>query len=135
MPDIPYLVRNEYYLEPLPRSILFATSGGQGSFSYSDTKVYGPRQQPQIYTAYTDWYRLSQISSQDRQLIVDPISGLLTYADGDVLSLSRTNLGSKGLIIPGSGGSAKAPGKRFFGSRAIGYNPNGLVLIRLIKIT
>lgn len=38
------------------------------------------------------------------------------------------------LIVPGSGGGARAPGKRYYGSRAIGFKPEGLVLLRLMKL-
>ena len=119
MADIPYAVLNEVYRRPAPRPFLPATPGGQGSFSYSDTKVYGPRQLPQMYTAWLQWY--------------DSVTGL-PQVNPTTGELIRQPLGSKGLIIPGTGGSAKAPGRRYFGSRAIGFNPNGLVLIRLIKV-
>src|ERR1044072_3008737 len=96
---------------PTVRSDLLATAGGQGAFSYLDTKVYGPRQQRQSYNEIV-WD-------------IDPSTGA---------AIARGTVGTGKLIVPGTGGSAKAPGKRYFGSRAIGYNPNGLVLIRLIKI-
>lgn len=115
MADIPYLVRNEYYLNPKERPELPSTGGGQGSFSFQDTKVYGPRQQRQYYTAY-------------------PVFRAYNNQFGDIRVENFPVSGRPMLIIPGTGGSAKAPGKRYFGSRAIGFNPNGLVLIRLIKI-
>lgn len=112
MADIPFAVKNEYYADPAPRPLIVATAGGQGAFSYLDTKVYGPRQQRQMYQGYRQWY--------------DDVTGV---------PLDTVQpLGPKGLILPGTGGSAKAPGKRYFGSRAVGFSPNGLVLIRLIKI-
>lgn len=97
---------------PSVRPEVQATDGGQGSFSYQDTKVYGPRQQRQIYLQPRFTY--------------DPVTGV---------AIASAPVSTNALIVPGTGGSAKAPGKRYFGSRAIGYNPNGLVLIRLLKIT
>lgn len=144
MPDIPYQVIHPYYDtrlhvyrndRPLPRPLLPATSGGQGSFSYLDTKVYGPRQQRQMYQAYYDWYKGIHESYIGKPIVVNPLTGYLEYDDGGDIQLPyRQFLGPAGLIIPGTGGSAKAPGKRYFGSRAIGFKPEGLVLIRLIKI-
>jgi|tagenome__1003787_1003787.scaffolds.fasta_scaffold18518601_1 hypothetical protein len=82
-----------------PVADLTATAGGQGSFSYADTKVFGPRQQRQAW-------------AQTPSGIIVPTS----------------------LIYPGTGGGAKAPGRRYYGSRAVGFNPNGLVLLRLMKL-
>lgn len=114
MPDELFVVRNETYLDPQVRSEKLATAGGQGSFSYLDTKVYGPRQQ--------------------RQLYVVRAVGWSGSVDGDEPRYDQQVEGAPKFLIPGTGGSAKAPGRRYFGSRAIGFNPNGLVLIRLIKI-
>jgi|SRR3954447_2239869 hypothetical protein len=123
MADIPYLFRsplNPYTInDPAVRPELPATAGGQGSFSYLDTKVYGPRQQRQLY----DMYRKAWVYTHSSQNRTDG-----AFVENVPISPPL------GFIIPGTGGSAKAPGGRYFGSRAIGYSPNGLVLIRLIKI-
>lgn len=96
---------------PTVRPDMPASAGGQGAFSYLDTKVYGPRQQRQPFTRTV--YVYNRVTGQP--------------------DLSQSIPTGK-LIIPGTGGSAKAPGRRYFGSRAIGFKPEGLVLIRLIKI-
>lgn len=77
-----------------------ATAGGRGSFSYVDTKVYGPQQGP------SQW----------------------------VMTRNGVLVPSGSSIVPGTGGGARAPGKRYYGSRAIGFKPDGLVLIRLMKL-
>lgn len=99
------------YAGSTPRPELEATSGGRGSFSYADTKVYGPRQSSQYWiTARRAW---------------DPLTGLL---------ISELLVPTTKLIVPGTGGGAKAPGKRNYGSQAVGFKPQGLVLIRLLKL-
>lgn len=103
MADIPYVTT--------PRPELQATGGGQGSFSYADTKVYGPRQPRQPY------YNVQR-----------------TYDTATGLILSELIIPTSVFVIPGSGGGAKAPGKRYYGSRATGFKPQGLVLLRLMKL-
>ena len=125
MADIPYVFRTATFIDrQAPHPVVPATPGGQGSFSYLDTKVYGPRQLPQMYNRIRFKWDYSEFT-------YDPISG---YRVNGGVTENVPISPPKGLIIPGTGGSAKAPGRRYFGSRAIGFNPNGLVLIRLIKV-
>lgn len=93
-----YISPIDTFEHPTPPD-LPATAGGQGSFSYINTKVYGPRQMPSSY--------------------VKTQSGLLVPTH---------------IVVPGSGGGARAPGKRYYGSRAVGFKPEGLVLLRLMKL-
>lgn len=44
------------------------------------------------------------------------------------------NRGNPMEVISGSGGGARANRQLPYGSRAVGYNPNGIVLIRLTRI-
>lgn len=82
-----------------------AGPGGQGNFSYVDTKVYGQREYAHGLT-----------------------SADLEHGYGGLF-----DIGIGKLIVPGSGGGGRIPGNRKYGSRAIGYNPAGAVLIRLTK--
>lgn len=83
------------------------TDGGLGSFSYGDTSVYGPRQPKQTIVKIFDG------------------AGNPHWTFKPIVETS-TNLG-------GGGGGGAHRDARKFGSRAVGYSPNGLVLIRLIK--
>ena len=85
--------------------------GGQGSFSYGDTSVYGPRD-------FRD--NFIQINKA-----VDPY----TYE-----VIRETPIQTGWGIVPGGGGGAKAPGKRWHGSRALSFDPNGVVIIKVFKI-
>lgn len=87
-----------------------ASAGGQGSFSYADTTVYGNR--------------------QDRSAFAGRQWALV----GGVWVPSPAGVGSGSPLTPGAGGGAKLPGKRYYGGRAVGFNPNGAVLIRLFKV-
>lgn len=129
MADIPYLFRLDwagvseeglpfYINEPAVRPLLPATNGGRGSFSYLDTKVYGPRTQRQMYNMFP------RFTVNDRSIPYNDV----------ILGFNVPVSPPRGFIIPGTGGSAKLPGRRYFGSRGIGYSPNGLILLRLIKI-
>lgn len=90
--------------------VRLASNGGQGSFSYSDTSVYGPRE------------NRGPGYGEERK-----------YDDtGQLISITKSFGGY--MIAPGGGGGAKLPGKRYFGSRVVGFNPDGAVLIRLFKI-
>jgi hypothetical protein len=82
-----------------------ATAGGRGSFSYADTSVYGQRQYPTTYGA------------------VDANYAEYNWTSGELLN-----------IVPGGGGGVRAVRKRMVGSDAQSYSPDGLTLIRLIKI-
>lgn len=74
-----------------PPVVAQATWGGNGSFNYGDTSVYGPK-------------------------------GVLADYKG------------RGLIIPGGGGGARVQSKLKYGSKAPGYSPDGLVVVRLTRI-
>jgi hypothetical protein len=99
-------------LIPYAQRILVAsTGGGRGSFSYADTKVYGT---PQPVTIWL------------------PRSYQINTNTGEVVWKQETT--GSALIVPGGGGGAKAPGKRYYGSRAVGFKPDGMVLLRLMKL-
>lgn len=87
-----------------------ATAGGQGSYSFADTTVYGQRQYrlPWTYMKPTD------------------NNGVLTFAQV---------VDSNYLITPGGGGGARPTKNLKVGSRATGYSPNGAVVVRLTRIT
>ena len=103
MPDIPYISG--------PRPEIQATGGGQGSFSYADTSMYGVRQPRQQFVAIRRTY------------------------DGNTGLISSEVLVPSGIfVVPGTGGGTKLPGKRLYGSRATGFSPKGAVLLRLTKI-
>jgi hypothetical protein len=51
-----------------------------------------------------------------------------------VTSPEAMNLSIPQAVVPGGGGGAKANRQMPYGSRAIGYNPNGIVLIRLTRV-
>ena len=87
------------------------TDGGRGSFSYADTSIFGDRQQK------SNWVTT--------QYIFDYVTGNIT----SVNKFPTTNT-----IIPGGGGGAKALHKMNYGSRAVSFNPNGLVVIRLTAV-
>lgn len=89
-----------------------ATAGGQGSFSYADTSVYGQRQFRQV------WIYSRPISKL-------PYDGTYTMAP--------TTTDSS--LVPGGGGGARPITNLKVGSRAPGYSPDGIVVIRLVKIT
>lgn len=83
--------------------VILATSGGQGSFSYADTSVYGVRESRSTPPPPPGW-------------------------------TSGTAYGSGKVIVPGSGGGARLNRLSGYGSNAPGFNPNGVVFIRLVKI-
>lgn len=93
-----------------PPVIVPATNGGQGSFSYGDTSVYG-----------------------QRQFKGNAIRYLRTWNPDGTLA-SEIAVPTDSPVFPGGGGGAKAPGKRWHGSKAIGYSPNGAVIIKVYKI-
>lgn len=90
-----------------------ASAGGQGSFSYEDTSVYGQRQYRQAWS-----YLLPTV--------VVLGSGVLSW----IPKVDATNL-----VIPGGGGGARPLSNLKVGARTPGYSPNGVVVIRLVKIT
>jgi hypothetical protein len=87
------------------------SSGGQGSFSYADTSVYGARQ-PRFFPIY-EYYRY------------DTATGLI---------LSTTRMTGSDPIGAGGGGGARVNQLKGYGSKAPGYSPHGLVLIRLFRV-
>jgi hypothetical protein len=120
MPPILYVPYANRHTTPL------STYGGRGSFSYADTRVYGVGAAPSIWRT-----RDFQINGNTGEVIwgnlYQPLLGPKTLNDPiGVLQGQKP--------IAGGGGGARAPGKRQYGSRALGYNPNGLVLIRLMRI-
>lgn len=94
------------------RGNLYATDGGRGSFSYGDTSVYGAREYKKNF--------VTELPNFD-EATGDPLPGI---------RLIPTNL----LVVPGSGGGARAMSKLNYGSHAQGYDPSGLTVIRLMKL-
>lgn len=94
-----------------------ATAGGQGSYSFADTSVFGSRQFRQAW-AYIQPLR-----------VFDSVTGLQT---GAFTLDPRT---SAELIIPGGGGGARPFPNMKYGGRGTGFSPNGVVVLRLTKIT
>lgn len=83
------------------------SAGGQGAFSFGDTTMAGPREMPH-----------DLIVTGENPKVVPPQHYVITYS----------------VFSPGGGGGAKPQGL-LYGSHAPGFNPNGLVLIRLTKLT
>lgn len=100
-----------------------ATQGGRGSLNYGDTSVWGARGPLGTYSQvvrapapYTQWnYKYNAIISE-------------TPWSATVESLIPKSAN------PGSGGGARIPGNRKYGSQAPGYNHDGAVLLRLFKL-
>lgn len=92
-----------------------ATAGGRGSLNFGDTSVYGARGPLGTYFA--------AIRNYTREVSV--------YL-GELISIIDTLIPAN--INPGSGGGARIPGNRKYGSRAQGYSHGGAVLLRLTKI-
>jgi hypothetical protein len=95
-----------------------ATDGGRGSLSYGDTSVYGDRGNIGSYSALVPKYAQAAMG---QDWLIDPLLGV-----DDVLIPTYVN--------PGSGGGARIPGNRKYGSRARGYIRDGAVLVRLTKV-
>lgn len=104
-----------------------ATAGGQGSYSFADTSVYGARQfrQPWTYLKPVDGFSASSFPGQFGPTAVTLPNGTVTY-------VPTTN---PYLAIPGGGGGARPIKNLKVGSRAPGYSPNGVVVLRLTRIT
>jgi hypothetical protein len=94
--------------------IVEATPGAKGSFSYSNTSVYGQRQDRTF--SYTE-------------KVAQPVD---TMVKRDPLVLEQTP--TPYLIVPGGGGGARINKSQGFGSRAPGFSPDGAVLVRVTKI-
>lgn len=98
-----------------------ATAGGRGSLNFGDTSVYGARGPLGTYfAAIRNYTRLTL-----------PPGGPSVYL-GELISIIDTLIQSN--LNPGSGGGARIPGNRKYGSRAQGYSHDGAVLLRLTKI-
>lgn len=97
-----------FYRPPVPNP---ATAGGQGSYSFADTSVYGQRQYRQPWT------------------YIKPVQDLAT---GTWTYVPTTDTGY--MVTPGSGGGARPTPNLKFGSRAEGFSPNGVVMLRLAKV-
>lgn len=89
-----------------------ATSGGRGTMSYADTSVYGRGE------LWSYWVRVERA--------YDIYTGELDRVKSTV---------TESKYVPGGGGGVRALRKYPYGSKAPGYNPNGLVLMRLTKIS
>lgn len=98
-------------------SDVFATAGGRGSLNFADTSVYGARGPLGTYFAALRQY-------DEHIPFTDNYMGDLTIVD----TLIRST------INPGSGGGARIPGNRKYGSRAQGYTHDGAVLLRITKL-
>lgn len=88
-----------------------ATAGGQGSYSFADTSVYGQRQFRQPWT------------------YMKPV---IVFGAGTLTYIPVTD--SNNLVIPGVGGGARPTKNLKVGSRATGYSPDGVVVLRLSQI-
>lgn len=61
--------------------------------------------------------------------------GSFSYADTSIYGNGQARSIQNGEpIVPGGGGGAKADKKFKYGSKAIGFNPNGLVFLRVYKV-
>lgn len=92
-------------------NLIAATSGGRGAFSYGDTSVYGQRQYPSNY-----------------------ITKNRTYDFNTGLLIEEKLVATSYMVVPGGGGGVRANHKRLVGSKAQGYSPEGMVLLRLMKL-
>jgi hypothetical protein len=87
------------------------SAGGQGSYSFGDPTVYGHRQIQQPWTYM-------------KPVIGPPGTGYTT-----VLTMDADNQ-----VIAGGGGGARPFPNIKVGSRAQDYSPDGMVLLRLVKL-
>ena len=93
---------------PPPLVQHLASAGGQGSYNFEDTSVYGQRQ--------------SRSAAQRVNAVYS--GGVLTFVPA----------GDPQFIIPGGGGGARPATNVKAGSYAPGYSPNGVVVVRLSRI-
>lgn len=103
---------------PLP------TAGGRGSFSFADTSVYGLRQSRQLWS-----YLLP--ANGPRTVGSDGVT-TVSLSSGQVVYIPKT---TPDPVIPGGGGGARPLSNLKYGSNAPGYSPNGVVVVRLSRIT
>lgn len=109
-----------------------ATAGGQGSYSFGDTSVYGQRQ------FRLPWTYMKAVKGT--WLVLEP--GVFPFShlpvstpkgNGTVTFVSATE--SANLVTPGGGGGARPTKNLKVGSYATGYSPDGVVVLRLSQIT
>jgi hypothetical protein len=98
------------------------TAGGRGSFSFAETSVFGQRG-----TRDTLTYQVPT----DAPSVLAP-DGSRTLRTGQVAYISRT---TPSAVIPGAGGGARPLTNMKYGSKALGYSPDGVVVIRLSKLS
>lgn len=102
-----------------------ATAGGQGSYSFADTSVYGPRQFRQARVWQKPVVGYSSIPEPGHTPRVGNWpNGTVTYTTATDLYLS----------VPGGGGGARPAKNLKVGSRAPGFSPDGAVVLRLSRI-
>jgi hypothetical protein len=119
-PPPPVDPRFGYQQQPAP----LPTAGGRGSFSFADTSVYGPRQSRQAWTYVRP--------SNGPQTIASDGLTQVALSSGQIIYLPTT---TSDPIIPGGGGGARPLSNLKYGSNAPGYSPNGVVVVRLSRIT
>lgn len=126
--------------------VKMASAGGQGSYSYADASVYGPRQTRSLYAPpYSMWgksklkgpgdYLGDYFDSQSNGI---PNGEIEYHYDAPANLDPRTGVGTAPpplLVIPGGGGGARPLKNLKFGSRSPGYSPDGVVVLRLSRIT
>lgn len=96
-----------------------ATEGGRGSLNFADTSVWGARGPLGTYLRALRTFLYTDTEG--------PRGNLLNLPPAvDTLIPKPVN--------PGSGGGARIPGGRKYGSRAAGYSHDGAVLLRLFKL-
>lgn len=103
-----------------------ATAGGQGSYSFADTSVYGPRQYRQSWT-----YLKPTVGTWSVPVPGPYGTHLEPYANG-IVTYTPTN--DPYLAIPGGGGGARPLKNLKVGSKATGFTPDGVVVVRLTRI-
>lgn len=103
-----------------------ATAGGQGSYSFADTSVYGPRQYRQA------WTYLKPTVGVWSAAIPGPYGTHPENLPNGVVTYTPTS--DPYLAIPGGGGGARPLKNLKAGSKATGFSPDGVVVIRLTRI-
>lgn len=115
-----------------PLEIIPATAGGQGSYSYADASVYGTRQ----FRQPASFMRTDESGSKPY-----PFPQAYNYflgfpgpgKTGVVVQVPVVDENNK--LIPGGGGGARPDKNLKYGSRALGFSPDGVVVLRLTRIT
>lgn len=122
-----------------PEFNALATAGGQGSYSYADTSVYGPRQLRSAYLPPNMWTKTKYFGE-----VGIPTIGSRSYFGGGNTTVPNGEIDydyyggrqfNESLVIPGGGGGARPLKNVKHGSYAPGFSPNGVVVLRLAKIT